>query len=302
MSELLQKNNSLILSLHNNLEAITDMLSIGNCTIIDFKDVVQSTKNEVNNIAVHTVNTWQYGRSDAEKLADTKIGKFAEDVVITILDKLNIDGYYSYDSFRTDNFKSHAPFDGILSKNLSQQLVDLINDSVKNEGSRLSIDTREAIRKSNAHTVEIKSTRLAVKYKARAGFTSYNDEKSIQNLINHLMGLDFLNYPYYTRYGDMSYEKYCMFVEQRIKSGLGLDALKVKVRELELLHSTDIFIRVFMDEDNQKAIVMGWIDRNRFFTPPETHKLILPGKSEVPLYFVKALRFGYPLSKLNELL
>ena len=279
-----------------------DMLSIGNCIIIDYKDVVQSAKNDVDNIAEHTVNTWQYGRSYAEKLADTQLGKFAEDVVITIFDRLNIDGYYSYDSFRTDNFKIHAPFDGILTKNFSQQLVDLINDSVQKEGNRLSIATREAIRKFNAHTVEIKSTRLAPKYKDRAGFTSYSDDKSIERLINYLMGLDFLNYPYFTRYGDMSYEKYCLFVEQRIKTGLGIDALKEKVRELELLHSTDIFIRVFMDEPNQKAIVMGWIDRNKFFTPPETHKLILPGKSEVPLYFVKSLRYGYPLLKLKELL
>lgn len=277
------------------------MINIGNCIILDYNDVVQSAKNEVDNIARHTVNTWQYGRSYAEKLDDTKLGKFAEDVVITILNRLNIDGYYSYDSFRSDNFKIHAPFDGILSKNFSKQLVDLINEKVQEEGNRLSIDTREAIRNLNAHTVEIKSTRLAPKYKTRAGFTSYNDKNSIERLIDYLMGLDFLNYPYFTRYGDMSYEKYCLFVEQYIKTGLEIDALKEKVRELELLHSTDIFIRVFMDEANQKAIVMGWIDRNKFFTPPHTQKLILPGKSEVPLYFVKSLRYGYHLSKLKEL-
>ena len=69
----------------------------------------------------------------------------------------------------------------------------------------------------------------------------------------------------------MSYEKYCLFVEQRIKTGLGIDALKEKVRELELLHSTDIFIRVFMDEANQKAIVMGWIDRRRVLLGTRAH-------------------------------
>lgn len=117
-----------------------------------------------------------------------------------------------------------------------------------------------------------------------------------------MMNCDFLNYPYYTRYGDLSYDKYCLFVEQRINTGLGIDALKEKVRELELLYSTDILIRVFMDANSKKAIVMGWIDRNKFLTPPETKKLILPGKSEIPLYFVKALKYGYPLNRLKELL
>ncbi|MCM1194629.1 MAG: hypothetical protein NC332_01705 [Firmicutes bacterium] len=275
---------------------------MGNCIIIDYQDVVRSAKNEVGNIAVHTVNTWQYDRSDAEKLADTELGKLAEDVVITVLRKLNIYGYYSYDSFRTDEFKIHAPFDGILSERLNRQLVNLINDKVKEEGSRLSIDTREAIRGFDAHTVEIKSTRLASKYKNRAGFTSYNDNRSVERLVEYLMELDFLNYPYFTRCGDMSYEQYCLFAEQRIKTGLSMNALKEEVRELELLHSTDIFIRVFMDGDNQKAIVMGWIDRNGFLTPPEMRKLVLPGKSEAPLYFVKSLKYGYPLSKLKELL
>lgn len=279
------------------------MLTIGNCIIIDYNDVVQSTKNDVDTIVDHTVNTWQLNRSHTEKLADTKLGKFAEDVVITVLNRLNIKGYYSYDSFRTDNFEIHAPFDGILSENFDNRLADFINEKVKEEGNRLSIKTRETLRSYNTHTVEIKSTRLANIYKAHADFISYNDNKSIEKLIDYLMmNYDFLNYPYFTRYGDLSYDKYCLFVEQKIKTGLGIDALKEKVRELELLYSTDILIRVFMDENSKKAIVMGWIDRNKFLTPPETKKLILPGKSEIPLYFVKALKYGYPLNRLKELL
>ena len=151
------------------------MINIGNCIIIDFKDVVSTTRDELDNIVEHTVNTWQYGRSNAEKSADTKFGKFGEDTVVTLFNKLNIDGYYSYDCFRTDDFEKHAPFDGIFTKNFNQQLFDFINEKVNTEGNRLSIDTREVIRKYNAYTVEIKSTRLAAKYKSRAYFTSYDD-------------------------------------------------------------------------------------------------------------------------------
>ncbi|MDE6293281.1 MAG: hypothetical protein K2L88_01510 [Clostridiales bacterium] len=279
------------------------MLSIGNCIIIDYKDVVRSTQNEVDNIAEHTVNTWQGDRSYAEKRADTELGKFAEDVIITALGKLNIDGYYSYDSFRSDNFKLHAPFDGVLTNNFSQRLVDLVNNGVQNEGSGLSINTREAIRELNAHTVEIKSTRLAQKYKDKAGFIGYNNERSVERLIGSLMGYDFLNYPYYKRSGDMTYDEYCMFVDANyLHTGLGLEELRADIREEELLRSTDIFVRLFMDSVEQKAIIMGWIDRYKFLTPPETQKLPLPGKSERALYFVKALRRGYSLDKLKELI
>ena len=278
------------------------ILNIDNCNIIDYKDVTQIINNDVDTIVENTFNTWQRDRSCTEKLADTKIGKFAEDVIITLFNKLNIKDYYSYDSFRADDFKKHAPFDGIFSKNLNQQLIDFINNNVEKEGSRLSINTRETIRSFDSYTVEIKSTRLTTKYKKRANFVSYDDRKSIENLINYLMGLDFLNYPYFTRYGDMSYDQYCLYAEKFIKTGLDINALKEKVREIEMMNSSDIFIRVFMDEDNKKAIVMGWIDRKSFLTPPETCKLILPGKSEVPLYFVKSLNKGFPLIKLKELL
>ena len=150
--------------------------------------------------------------------------------------------------------------------------------------------------------MEVKSTRLAEKYKQRANFTTYDNINSINRLVESLMNLDYLTYPHFTRYGDMSFTQYCNIVEKKLNTGLkGLD-LYNHIKNLELSYATDIYIRVFMDEKEKKALIMGWIDRHTFFNPPETHKLILPGKSDVALYFVKSLKQGFNIKELKNLL
>lgn len=57
-----------------------------------------------------------------------------------------------------------------------------------------------------------------------------------------------------------------------------------------------------MDEDSSKALIMGWIDKDTFYTNPKTHKLILDGKSEVPLYFVQKLNRGFPIFQIHKIL
>lgn len=79
-------------------------------------------------------------------------------------------------------------------------------------------------------------------------------------------------------------------------------AFCVNVADYERDNSADIYIRVFMDEENSKALIMGWIDKDAFYTNPETHKLILNGKSEVPLYFVKKLKKGLPIVQIHKVL
>lgn len=267
--------------------------------IVDYLALKKTTDSDVKNIVANTVNTWQRGRSEQEKTADTQLGKMAEDVVMATLETIGINDYHSYDCFRTDNFKSHAPFDGVLCSNLTKELKQVINNAVQIEGPHLSAKTRNFLRSKGVRTVEIKSTRLTDKYKQRNNFTSYSDESGLERLYNYLMTLDYLTYPYYTRYGDMSYSEYCNYVERRIKTGLSGSKLESHVRQIELDNATDIYIRVFMDESEKKALVMGWIDRETFFNPPETQKLFKRFKSEIPLYFVKSLKFGYPLEQIS---
>lgn len=268
--------------------------------IVDYSAIKKTTDSEVRDIVANTVNTWQRGRSEKEKTADTQLGKLAEDVVMATLSAIGINNYYSYDGFRNDNFKLHAPFDGVFCANLTKDMALIINNAVRTEGPHLSAKTRNFLREKGIKTVEIKSTRLTDKYKERNNFTSYSDTYGLERLYNYLMTLDYLTYPYYTRYGDMTYSEYCNYVERRIKTGLSGSKLENHIRQIELDNATDIYIRVFMDESEQKALVMGWIDRDTFFSPPETQKLFKRFKSEVPLYFVKALKNGYPLESLTS--
>ena len=276
------------------------MKKIGNALIIDYTDILSPQTEKSDFIVDHTVNTWQTQRGKKEKKADTTIGKLAEDAVKTALIILGINGYHSYDSIRNDNYKLHAPFDGVLSVNLSNDMIDLIQQDVQKYGAKLSSATRNTLRKNYVYTVEVKSTRLVEKYKTRAGFRTYDSDFQLQNLIASLGKLDFITYPFFTRYGSMTYSQYCLFVEKRINSNKRGKDLEEHVRQIELENANDVYIRVFMDEVDQKALVLGWIDRESFFSHPKTHKLILPGKSEVPLYFVKSISYGYSLEKIDQ--
>lgn len=275
---------------------------INNIILLDF-DEVEVEKININGLVNNTVNTWQANRSIAEKRADTEIGKFAEVAVISALKIYGTNCYYSYDSFRTDNYKLHAPFDGLLIKELKTDLVSLINKSIISEGTKLSSDTREKIRQSGGFTVEVKSTRLAQKYKDRVGFHNYENNEELKSLLNELNSLDFLTYPYFTRYGDMTFDQYCWFAETHYlhtyKRG---QELRDYVTQIELSNAADFYIRVFVDEIEKKVLIMGCLDRYSFFAKPKTQKLVLPGKSEIPLYFVKSIKDGHPLEYMINVL
>ena len=132
---------------------------IGNAAILNFNDIEIENIN-LGNLVFNTANTWQTNRSFSEKQADTKLGKFAEDAVITALKIIGVNFYHSYDSFRKDNFEYHAPFDGLLIKQLTNDIIEKINDSVVADGPKISAMTREYIRKKGGFTIEVKSTRL----------------------------------------------------------------------------------------------------------------------------------------------
>lgn len=270
--------------------------------IIDYKNIIDDDIN-TDHLTDHTLNTWQTDRTHEDKLADTVLGKRAEAAVETAFKVIGIDDYYSYDKFRNDGFEKHAPFDGIICKDNCQELFDLVNSSVQKDGNKLSMDVRKEINRLGGKTVEIKSTRLAKKYKDRVDFTGYNNVKSIEALVDSLMGLDFLTYPFFTRYGDMTFDQYCWFVETKhLHSYLRGEELRKYVAEYEKNNSADIYIRVFMDEDCSKALIMGWISKEIFYDKPETHKLVLDGKSEVPLYLVKKLNKGLPIIQIYKVL
>ena len=275
------------------------MKNIEGTIIIDYADIKNTTVGDIANITSHTANTWQANRGATEKYADATIGKIGESAVIKALKSLNIKNYHFYDSFRNDNFKRHAPFDGVFAENLSSEVIALINSKVAAEGSKLSADTRNKLRENNVLTVEVKSTRLAQQYKERAEFKSYSNEFETKNLIRSLKRYDFITYPHFIREGTMTFSQYCTFVENRLNTGKTGAALEEHVRQIELENATDIYMRVFVDEENKKALIMGWIDRIKLLTPPEIKKLPSP-KSKDALYLAKLIARGESIMTLGD--
>ena len=272
----------------------------GNISIVDYSSIEMTDDFVLSKIVNHTLNTWQKDRSLQDKISDTKLGKLAENCVIECLKEYGINNYYSYDTFRKDNYNLHAPIDGVLIPDNPEKIFSIINDSVKNDGVKLSAKSRIAIRNLGARTVEIKATRIAQKYKDKVSFISYKDNDSIKRLIDYLNSLDYINYPFYKRYGYMTYDYYCVFVAHKLNIKDDRPDLESVVRQIEIDNSPDVFIRVFIDEDVKLAFIMGCIGVEEFFSPPVLKKLVQYGKSEVPLYFVKKIELGSSLRNIND--
>lgn len=274
---------------------------VDNSFIIDFDDIIADKNINIHKLVLSTFNTWQKSRDLSQKESDTAIGKIAEFAVATAFRIFNIPLYHSYDSFRTDGFKLHAPFDGLLCKNLNKELIDIINSSVANIGPKISSSIRKEIRKFDAFTVEVKSTRLAKKYKERANFKNYDNQSEVENLIKELSSLDFITYPYFSREGDYSFSSYCDLAKAKLCLNYSGESLKAEVLKHERNNSDDIYIRVFIDEELHKAIIMGWIDKKSFYENATLMKLIKRNKSENALYFACPLKLGRAIPEINSL-
>ena len=64
----------------------------------------------------------------------------------------------------------------------------------------------------------------------------------------------------------------------------------------------DFYIRVYMDEIHQKALILGFITKEDFMEEPYLKKMVLFGKSEKALYLAKPLTARKPLEDLISLL
>ena len=260
----------------------------------------------VNTIARHTKNTWQSDRGKAEISRNTFQGKLAEKVAETYLKKVRHLQYLSYDAFRNDAGKKHAPFDGMLYDSGSdlQGCIHLVLGEVQlsSHGS-ISPEARETIRQLGCRTVEIKSTKIDQKRKQRADFQTYACSQDIIRLIEVILREDFLTYPHYCRSGEISnLQDYCQFVREREQSFAGLsgkallDAVIANVKR----YQCDLFIRLYTDEAQKRAFILGYLTRDAFFDCDiQVKKMIQPNKSEKAVYFAKNLSFADAIDNLK---
>ena len=94
--------------------------------VVNNIDKIVYSTNSIKDIVTNTENTWQKDRSFNEKESDSSIGKLAEDIIENYIKENRPDIiYFSYDKFRANNFKKHAPFDGLLfSKEIDKEIVN----------------------------------------------------------------------------------------------------------------------------------------------------------------------------------
>lgn len=260
----------------------------------------------VDTIAQNTENTWQQGRGEAEIRRDTFQGKLAEEVVETYLKSVRHLCYISYDEFRKDGKRKHAPFDGLLydSESGLQEAIKLVCREVQlSSHGALSPEARETIRQLGCRTIEIKSTQIDSKRKQAADFHNYSSSADVARLIEVILRDDFLTYPHYCRSGEISnLEAYCQFVQKQDPcfSNLAGEKLLDDIIAHEKKYQCDVFIRVYTDEDHLRAFIMGFLTREKFFDRNIlVKKMPQPNKSEKAVYFAKNLSFAEAIDNLK---
>lgn len=241
-------------------------------------------------IVDNTNNTWQTNRSQKEKISDSKIGKQAEAVFEKFVNIENNQYFYlSYDDFRTDNFKNHAPFDGLyINKDTSIQQIESIKNKINNimkknkYGKLHNLDfLRKDMRELGIFIVEIKSTRLKEDNKK-------NDKINFNKIKHH----DFLSYPKFLRktenkeFNENDYAEIC--------KRKGINDINMEEKN----NTADILVRIYIDEKKQEANLIGYITNKNFISNKVLKKMVQKNKSENALYWSVPIHKGTPISNL----
>lgn len=268
------------------------------------------TSKEIQEITNHTSNTWQYDRDDNEMKSNTFQGKKAEDMFADFIEQksgnTNIK-YVSYDDIRQDNYKKHAPFDGLIYKTdnplLNDSIKQIVKDVSEDEFGRIKENTFNLLRERQIYTVEIKSSKIPKKDYDNINLKNFNKKIQQEKLINNLLDRDLIKYPKYTRNkGDIihSFNTYLDYVVREHPQEYGSltpNESPKKLREEELKETCDIYTRIFIDDTSTESFIgyiLGYIHGVDFYKNPSIINLYQPGKSEKALYYV------YPFNKANK--
>lgn len=264
-------------------------------------DFVKKDEN-IETIIQTTQETWQKDRTEQSKKQDTELGKLAENIVEGYI-KTNMKDitYLSYDDFRKDEFKKHAPFDGLIySKKTTVKIQDFINAINKevedNQYGKISDGLKNKLHQNKIYIVEVKSTRVS------------EQRHFVANKIDldKLLEDDFLEYPKYLRVDKFdtmnnmgAYIDFCKKYRS-FKCNDNIDCLN-KIKNEELSNMRHVYIRVYIDIKNSIGYIIGYITNVEFIKNLNLKKMVQPGKSEKALYLSCSLRNASDLEELNNI-
>lgn len=270
--------------------------------------------DEINVIVENTHNTWQKDRPIMELRQNTIQGKMAEYVIERFLRENSRYRYNSYDSIRTDGYKKHAPFDGIIcsqdiTEDVLKEAIDSINEDVKNcagDTGAISVKTRDYLEDNGILTVEIKSSLLQdprdykrMTHKAKGERT----EQDYRNLCEYIRGFyDYFIYPHYCRdnMNIQSFYDYTVYLRNGHHADYeNIESFLTKLMQIEFDNACNIYTRVFIDDLSDEIIVPGYIVKNRFFEEPRIQKM--PSKKSInAIYYMYHMQYGKSLTEIDN--
>lgn len=274
-----------------------------------------SSNNNLKNVCVlvnNTCNTWQKDRDYKEKVKNTFQGKLAEQIFaefVNIIQKGEGQQfeYISYDDFRDDEFKKHAPLDGIL-YDISNPYIEegkkkIIEDVKNNEYGILKTETLAYLSRKKLFTVEVKSSIVPKKDYEGISRDNFSNYKEQMKLIEALRNRDIFTYPKLTRDKGLDirdWEGYCKYAKENIEKYKYLDDsnLREEVISEELKRNCDIYTRIFIDNtstESEIGYLTGYALKEDFFINPVIINMPKRNKSE------KALYFSYPINDSRNL-
>lgn len=278
--------------------------------IFQKKSEVQRISSDIQKIATNTVNTFEKERELGDLLNNTVQGKIAEDMFIDFID-FHQEGheikYLPYDSFRKDDFETHAPMDGLIYKD-GNKAIDLCIEKIaldvkeSNRGS-IKVDTRKLLKDNNVYTVEIKSSKIPDKVYENIDIEGFKKREIQKYLLNELRKYDIFTYPAFTRdLGDIigNFYQYCKYVRSiRVDyQHMSEEVLKKEILNYEAERKSDINIRIFIDFKNTESLI-GYITAYALGSDFIENPKIINMYSEKS---GKALYFAFPISKCQPLL
>lgn len=265
--------------------------------------------DEVTKIASYTVNTWQQNRGEAETYDNTVQGKLAEYALEQYLERQTSIRYLSYDKFRSDNFKKHAPFDGLIfsahqRKDVLDQCIEVINNEVYNNGAgQITERLRETLVEHGVFTIEIKSSQLRDKdYKGVLHIDHDRTDEDYKCIVENIRKWDYFVYPHYTRRSDQiaSFYEYAEQVRRQAEyADLGNQEFLKKLMLKEYRNACDIYTRLYFDYKTDEIFIPGYILKLAFYRNPHIGKMP-GGKSGMALYYMRSISLGTTFLKMEK--